>query len=84
MLPTFTAFLAFVDKHIAHRKVIVHCNRGKSRAPSLAMLYMAKRLQVLPGADSYAGVAEAFRTSHPYQPSRGISMWLARHWAMIK
>jgi predicted protein tyrosine phosphatase len=79
MMPTFAAFLGFVDKHIAERRVIIHCNQGESRAPSFTLLYMAKRLKLLPD-DSYQAAAEAFRKRFSYTPGRGIVTWLASHW----
>lgn len=81
MLPTFVAFMAFVDREIAERDVLIHCNQGQSRAPSLALLYMAKRGH-LPNA-SYADAAQAFRGRHPYSPGAGISKWLTVHWAAV-
>ena len=44
MMPSFEAFLKFVDHEIVDRPVLIHCNQGESRAPSLTLLYMAKRL----------------------------------------
>lgn len=83
MMPSFEAFLGFVDKHISERKVIVHCNQGESRAPSLALLYSAKRTDGLPN-DSYEAAAQAFRGLHPYNPGRGIQTWLSQHWGDIQ
>lgn len=83
MLPSFDAFLAFMDKHIGERKVIIHCNQGESRAPSLTLLYLAKRTDELPN-DSYEAAAQAFSKRHPYKPGRGIQTWLSRHWGDIE
>lgn len=82
MLPSFEAFFAFVDKHIDERRVIVHCNQGESRAPSLALLYAAKRADRFPD-DSYGAAALAFRKEYPYNPGRGIQTWLAAHWGEL-
>jgi predicted protein tyrosine phosphatase len=82
MMPSFVAFLAFVDREIAARKVLIHCNQGESRAPSLSMLYMAKRLGLLPN-DSYTTAATAFRTQYPFNPSKGITTWLTENWVNI-
>ncbi len=83
MMPSFVAFLAFVDKHIDERRVIIHCNQGESRAPSLALLYMAKRTDHLPN-DSYKSAAQTFAEKHPYRPGRGIQKWLSQHWEEIE
>lgn len=84
MMPSFSAFLGFVEKHIAARRVIVHCNQGQSRAPSLALLYLPKRARLIP-SDSYDGAAAAFRASHypHYWPGAGIRIWLAARWNEI-
>jgi len=82
MMPSFEAFLRFVDREIAERPVLIHCNQGESRAPSLTLLYMAKRLGLLPN-DSYASAAEAFRGKYQYNPGRGIQSWLATNWTNI-
>ena len=74
MLPSFDTFLRFVDGEIGARPVLIHCNQGESRAPSLALLYMAKRLGTLPN-DSYESAASAFRVQFRYSPSRGIQLW---------
>jgi hypothetical protein len=39
--------------------LLIHCNQGQSRAPMLALLFLAKDLHVL-SDDSYAAALEAF------------------------
>jgi hypothetical protein len=81
MPQSFISFLAFTDKHIAERPVHVHCNQGESRAPSLALLYLAKRTALLPNTSFAAAAAEFVRNHHPgYHPGRGIQTWLAKNW----
>lgn len=82
-LPSFVAFLTFVDKHIEERRIIIHCNQGESRAPSLALLYLAKRTDRIPN-DSYHAAAQAFSKEHQYRPGRGIQTWLSQHWEEIE
>jgi hypothetical protein len=82
MLPSFEAFLKFVDREIAERPVLIHCNQGESRAPSLTLPYMAKRLDALPSV-SYAAAAIAFRQNYAYNPGRGIETWLTTNWNKI-
>ncbi len=82
MMPSFVAFLAFVDREISDREVLIHCNQGQSRAPSLALLYMAKRLRSIPD-ESYDLAAEAFRSQFSYRPGEGIKRWLAMNWQDI-
>lgn len=82
MMQSFDSFFAFVDKHIEEREVVIHCNQGESRAPSLALLYAAKRSERFPN-ESYALAARAFQAEFVYNPGRGIHSWLATHWTEL-
>jgi predicted protein tyrosine phosphatase len=43
--PLFSSFLVFADKHWrSGKKLLIHCNQGESRAPSLALLFLEKKL----------------------------------------
>lgn len=57
-------------------KVLVHCNQGRSRSPTIAMLAMAADL-----VDDF-DVAEAeFSNLYPdYQPARGMNEFARAHW----
>ena len=79
----FTKFLAFTEEHIKEGPVVIHCNQGQSRAPSLALVYMAKRLKVLTDA-SYVAAAREFMQNAPYYPSLGIQLWLRKNWDYIE
>lgn len=73
--------LDFIDHMRADgRKVLVHCVHGRSRSPSITMLYMAARLHALPG-DSLEAAEARFREIYPrYKPNRGIREHLRRYW----
>jgi hypothetical protein len=75
---SFTAFFAFVDAQIKHRPVHIHCNKGESRAPSLTLLYRAKR-GLLPD-ESYDAARAAFEVDNPYKPGKGIETYLRENW----
>jgi len=83
----FTAALDFIDE--AKRiglPIGIHCNQGKSRAPSIALLWLAKRAKVLPD-DSYdAAVMEYITRIDPwnYEPGQGIQTFLAGNWAALR
>lgn len=79
MMPSFEAFFRFVDRHITERTVVIHCNQGESRAPSLALLYGAKRTDRFPKG-TYEEARLAFSAEYPYQPGTGIQRWLSQHW----
>ncbi len=73
--------LEFVHHHysIGHC-VLIHCNKGLSRSPSLALLYLAAYLKVLPH-DSLEEAEDAFLARYPlYNPKRGIRSHLQTYW----
>jgi hypothetical protein len=81
MPASFTNFLEFSDKHwLAGHKLLIHCNKGESRAPSLALLFLAKRRSVLTN-DSYQSARVEFELLYPnYRPGQGIQMYFSRQW----
>lgn len=74
--------LAFIDEMRASgASVLIHCEQGMSRSPSLALLYLATRLGALPAA-SLAAAEEKFEVLYPrYAPGYGIWAHLKHHWA---
>ncbi len=61
-------------------KVLVHCVHGRSRSPSITLLYMATRLHALP-TDSLEAAEVEFRRVYPlYRPNRAIHEHLRRYW----
>jgi len=75
------AALDFIDEALSKDlKVLVHCDRGESRSPSIALLYMAARLGELP-TDSLEAAEEKFRVIYPhYNPQPGIREHLRQNW----
>jgi predicted protein tyrosine phosphatase len=75
------ATLGFLDEAMrSGEPVLVHCNQGESRSPSLGLLYLAARTGVLATASLPAAEAD-FRKLYPrYNPKAGIRGFLARHW----
>ena len=43
--------LGAIDRHIGEFKVLVHCNQGLSRSPSIALLYLLKHTDALGSQD---------------------------------
>lgn len=81
-LESFALFFDFVDRHIAERPVLIHCNQGLSRAPSLALLYMAKRQNTLSN-ERYERARADFEKDFPYQPGKGIETFLKENWDLL-
>jgi hypothetical protein len=84
MPASFTSFLSFANEQwLRGRKLLIHCNQGESRAPSLALLFLAKCRSALNDA-SYQSAREAFELRYPaYKPGLGIQKYLARSWSEI-
>ncbi len=81
---SFAAFFEFAKKHYEDGKsIFIHCNRGESRAPSLALLFMLKYLSVI-GNDSFENAKSNFlKVYKTYRPGMGISSYLTNNWETI-
>lgn len=77
----FAAALRFSREHAEQgRHLLFHCNQGHSRAPSLALLHLAKNLGVI-NATSYELATGEFITLCPwYRPGLGIRRFLSQNW----
>ncbi|HLZ55714.1 MAG TPA: dual specificity protein phosphatase family protein [Ktedonosporobacter sp.] len=77
--------LDFIEQmHGGGQKVLVHCLKGRSRSPSITMLYLATRLHVLPN-DSLEAAEVQFRRLYPgYHPTAGIRRHLYLHWQQYR
>lgn len=84
MPPLFSAFLEFASKHWGQgKKLLIHCNQGESRAPSLAMLFLAKKLSVIPDSSYEAARLEFERIYSTYKPGRGIEIYFSKNWVKL-
>jgi hypothetical protein len=81
MMSLFTEFLRFCVKHWKNGKsILIHCNKGESRAPSLALLFLAKEIKSIRSA-SYDQAREDFiKIYTAYTPGTGIQMYLRNNW----
>lgn len=80
--PIFKSAFDFIDKKIEDMEVLIHCNQGMSRSPSIALAYMAKK-DLLPNG-SYKEASEQFTKLYPeYNPGAGIAHYLENHWDNI-
>ena len=80
----FTSFLSFATKHWGEgKRLLVHCNQGESRAPSLALLFLAKRLSAI-NKTSYQSARKEFEIIYPqYKPGQGIETYFTRNWSTL-
>jgi hypothetical protein len=70
----------------AEPRVLVHCNQGASRSPSIALLYVAKRTTLFDPLDraTYDAARKAFEHVYPlYKPGAGIAGFLDRWWERL-
>ncbi|WP_322003140.1 hypothetical protein [Marinobacter alexandrii] len=80
----FSSFLEFAKKHWDDgKKLVIHCNQGESRAPSLALLFLARALTVIDDS-SYGSARDEFQKLYPrYQPGKGIQTYFTQNWAKL-
>lgn len=83
-IETFNQFLLFAGEHHDRGSAfLVHCNQGESRAPTLALVFLAKHLKVIPDT-SFSDAKAAFTSLYPrYQPGAGIQQFLTRDWSTV-
>lgn len=78
----FINAMNFIDDHIKVRRVLVHCDWGQSRSATLAMVYLSKRLQLLP--DNFFDAVAEFKVIYPnYHLPSGISKFVNKYWSQI-
>ncbi len=80
----FVSFLDFSKRHWeGGKKLLIHCNQGESRAPSLAMLFLAKGIGVISDR-SYESARAEFEKMYPrYNPGQGIQAYFSKNWSRL-
>lgn len=80
---TLDAGIAFIKEQIdSGHKVLVHCNAGMSRGPSVALMYLRSAGQ-LPNMTFSRGV-HMFKTLYPkYSPALGIEHHVSSRWGGV-
>jgi hypothetical protein len=62
-----------IHENIGQSKVLVHCNQGHSRSPSIAFLYLLKYASLFAGEDLHSAII-AFQKLYPsFNPGRGMA-----------
>lgn len=69
-----------IHQHIASNKVLVHCNLGMSRSPTIAFLYLLKFADVLPRQNLESDLVEFQRLYPPYAPAKGMADYARLNW----
>jgi predicted protein tyrosine phosphatase len=71
--------LDFIREGLSSHKILVHCNLGESRSPSIGMLYLAINTDKLP--KEFPAAEQSFRRIYAsYNPSSGMRGFLAKNW----
>jgi len=78
--PIMKAALQFIDGNINEKKVLVHCNQGLSRSPSIILLYLACKKIIT--NESYQKAKSEFIQKYysRYNPNQGIRLYLNSNW----
>jgi predicted protein tyrosine phosphatase len=73
--------ISFIHKSLLDKtKILVHCNQGCSRSPSLGLVYLVSHTDTLPKT-SLSEAEEVFRALYPaYQPMKGIRGYIEANW----
>lgn len=69
----------FIENNINEHKILLHCNKGESRSPSIALLYLNK-IGVIHENNPLVGIDE-FRKIYPnYKPNPGMFQYVLQNW----
>lgn len=70
-----------IHTNIQSKKVLVHCNQGMSRSPSIAFLYLLRHTEIL-DSSSLPVALNQFRVIYPqYEPAEGVAGFVEKHWS---
>jgi hypothetical protein len=75
------AALVAIHDNIGATKVLVHCNQGFSRSPTIGLLYLAKHTDRYRSMDSASAVREFLKIYPAYAPALGMSEYVRLNWA---
>ncbi|MDD2622122.1 MAG: dual specificity protein phosphatase family protein [Bacteroidales bacterium] len=80
--PIMKAAINFIEKYIEMNKILIHCNQGQSRSPSIALIYMARKGII--NNESYPAASKEFiKLYQYYQPGRGIAAYMNNNWDFL-
>ncbi|MCL2566987.1 MAG: dual specificity protein phosphatase family protein [Alphaproteobacteria bacterium] len=80
--PIMQEAMQFIENNINTKKVLIHCNQGCSRSPSIALLYLAKNNLI--SNSNYIKTKEDFlKIYNQYSPNTGIEKYLENNWKKL-
>jgi predicted protein tyrosine phosphatase len=75
------AGLRFIDKALkSGSKVLIHCNQGESRAPSIGLLYLVIHTNCIPRTSLNEAETAFRKIYHGYNPKNGMRGFLTKYW----
>jgi hypothetical protein len=74
------AALEAIAANVASKKVLVHCNQGQSRSPSIALLYLAKYTTKFEGLTQNDALSTFGAIYPPFMPARGMADFARLNW----
>jgi hypothetical protein len=74
------AALEEIHANIATSRVLVHCNQGLSRSPSIAFLYLVKFTDGLSRRDLQSDLTQFIGLYPPYAPAQGMADFVRVNW----
>lgn len=72
--------LGDIHQNIVSNSVLVHCNQGASRSPTIAFLYLLKYSSVFSGKDYGEFSKECVKLYPSYAPKRGMADYVRLNW----
>ncbi len=67
------------------KKVLIHCNEGKSRAPTIALLWLGQQLDAYQGIPFDTAVANFQQLFYPeYDPGIGMANYARQRWGYVE
>jgi len=77
--PMFKRAMDFIARELKTKKVLIHCNYGASRSPSLGLTYLA--ITGVISNHSFEEAATEFEAIYQtYTPGTGIMFYMKRNW----
>jgi hypothetical protein len=80
--PIFNCSMNFINREIQNKKILIHCNMGQSRSPSIGLAYLA--ITGVISNNSYETAIKEFKVFYPeYLPGAGIMLYMRHNWDFL-
>jgi hypothetical protein len=77
--PIMRSAVVFIEQYIQDKKVLIHCNQGQSRSPSIALVYLAKN-KIISDVSFEKACDDFSNIFKNYEPGKGILLYLRNNW----